>query len=140
MAIFFLFGLYYQAFTLSSTLNEGDAVFERVTFFGTASIFLIITIVELHLRGIKLLPSLSTHVGNSSYSLYLSHTIILTALYFMGVRDAIKDYGEYQGILMFGIILLIVIYSIFHYKYIELPLINYAKKIKPYIMQKIIRL
>ena len=92
---------------------------------------LLATLIEMNNRNIVLFPKFSLLIGGASYSLYLSHNIILLIFYAVGVRTAIKNIGMYQGFLMSIVILIILIYSVLHYKFIETPLMNFAKRVKP---------
>jgi len=122
--------LYYQSYMIEGTLEQGYFMPQRVLFFGTLSMFLIALIVELNKREIYILPKLALPLGNASYSLYLSHTILLYLLYKTGTRNTIENIGVYQGFFMLIVISIIVTYSLFHYKYIESPLLKLSKKIR----------
>ena len=122
--------LYYQDYRIEGTLEQGYFMPQRVLFFGTLSMFLIALMVELNKRKMHILPKVALYLGNASYSLYLSHTVLLYLLYKTGTRNTIEDIGVYQGLFMLIIIGIIVGYSLLHYKYIELPLLKLSKKIK----------
>ena len=104
---------------------------QRVFLFGTISMLLLAVLVEMNNRNIVIFPKFSLLLGGASYSLYLSHNIILLLLYAAGARTVIKNFGMYQGLLMIFIIFIILLLSVLHYKYIETPLMEYAKKVKP---------
>ncbi len=97
---------------------------------GSISAVLVIALVELEKRGWQFFPKYSLLVGGASYSLYLSHTIILLAFYFFGVRDFISGVENYKLLLMLLVIVFIIVYSILHYKIIEQPLLKLSKKYK----------
>jgi peptidoglycan/LPS O-acetylase OafA/YrhL len=122
--------LYYQNHMISGSLEQGYYMPQRVVFFGIISMLLLALMIELNQRNINIFPKISILLGNASYSLYLSHTILLLIAYGLGIRNAIKDFGAYQGELMILLIGSIILYSLLHYKFIELPLLNLSKKIR----------
>lgn len=130
LIIFFGLGLYYQEYILQKTLVEGYTSHERVLFFGSTAALGVAIMSELYYRKIMVFPRFSHLFGDSSYSIYLSHTIILMGLYFIGVRNWILEYGELQMVFMFLVVGIILLYGVLHYRYIELPLINVSKKYK----------
>lgn len=126
----FIFALYYQ-----NSLSAGNLTWfyynnQRVLLYGLVSISLLITLIEIEKRNIVLLPRFSMVMGGASYSLYLSHTIILYFFYQFGVRDYLKEIGSYQTVMMLLIIFVIVGYSVLHYLWIEQPLMKMSKKFK----------
>lgn len=127
---FFIMGLYYQENLTSGKLYWGYFMNERVIFFGIASVSMLLGLVELEKRNIVLFPKISLLLGGASYSLYLSHTIILYCLYHFGIRDLIKSMGSYQVVLMLLVVFIIVGYSILHYILIEKPLMSQSKKLR----------
>lgn len=119
--------LLYQHTAIHATLADGYYMPQRVLLLGTASTLLLALLVELNRREVIIFPNFSLLLGNASYSLYLSHTILLLIIYSLGIRTAIKDFGAYQGIFMSLIMLFIIIFSIFYYKWVELPLMKFFK-------------
>jgi len=66
-------------------------------------------------------------IGDSSYTLYLTHTVLLGAFYTLGIRD----YLVRKEMPMLGYVLaitFIIIVSMLFYKFIEAPLYRYFKK------------
>jgi len=122
--------LYYQEYNIEGTLAQGYYMPQRVLFFGTLSMLLLAFVVELNKRKIILLEKIALSLGNASYSLYLSHIILLLVIYKLGIRDMIQDFGRYQGLWMFLIVVFLVLYSLLHYKLVELPLLRFSKKMK----------
>lgn len=132
--LFFIVGIFYQNYYLKNSMIEGYYIIERVFFFGNTAILLVMGIVEMNKRDVIIFPKFSLLVGNASYSLYLSHTILLLSFYFIGLDDFIQKSSINIEILMLAIVILIVLYSILHYKWIELPLLQKANKIKSKII------
>jgi len=132
ISIFFLIGsaLYYQEFMINGTLAEGYYMPQRVLFFGATSMLLLALMIELSQRNINILPKISKYLGDASYSLYLSHTILLLIAYSLGIPHAIKHFGDYQELLMLLLIVGIIFYSLLHYKFIESPLLKLSKKVR----------
>ncbi|MCF6317702.1 MAG: acyltransferase [Proteobacteria bacterium] len=130
----FILALYYQQYMIDGILASGYYTNQRVILFGTVSMILLLSIIELEKRGIVLLPKTSLLLGGASYSLYLSHTAILYFLYRFGFRDYLASLGSNQMVWMLLIVLLIVAYSIVHYLFIETPLMKLSKKFKAKVM------
>ncbi|MBZ4194491.1 MAG: acyltransferase [Candidatus Contendobacter sp.] len=135
--VFFVLAIFYQNIN-EVVLDQGYYYPQRVILLGSMSVFIVVGLIELEGRGIVLFPYFSTLIGEASYSLYLSHTIILYGLYVIGVRTIIKEFGKYQGLLMILVVLLIVGYSIMHYQLVETPLMSLTKKFKIWIQQKMV--
>ncbi len=131
ISILFVLTMVYQNNYIDGTLASGYDVPQRVLLFGTISMLLLAALVELNSRNIIIFPKLSLLLGGASYSLYLSHNIILLLISAIGIRTAIKNFGAHQELLMLLIIFIILLFSVWYYKFIETPLINFAKKVKP---------
>jgi peptidoglycan/LPS O-acetylase OafA/YrhL len=128
-------GFLVQATELALNLNFGYGNNLRVAIMGSICTILVIYFVELEKRGIQFFPKTSLVLGGASYSLYLSHTIILLAFYFFGVRDYIAGTGDYKLFYFLLVICFIILYSIVHYKLVEKPLLKLSKKIKPLLIK-----
>lgn len=126
----FFWALYYQDGLALGKLTQLYYINQRVLLFGLVSISLLITLIEIEKRNIVLLPKISKLLGGASYSLYLSHTIILYFFYHFGIRDYLKQIGSYQVLMMLAMVLIIVGYSVVHYLWIEQPLMKWSKKLK----------
>jgi peptidoglycan/LPS O-acetylase OafA/YrhL len=122
---------WFQKNYLDGSLVEGYFLRERVFFLGLFSMGVLAILIEYNKRNIILFPKFSLLLGGASYSLYLSHNIILLFIYQIGIRDAIGAYGKNQLFFMLLIILLIISYSIVHYLFIEKKVMSYAKKFQP---------
>lgn len=125
-----LFGwsaIWYQDNWISGMLAQGYYMPQRVFLFGTASALLLSGLVEMEKRGKILMPKFGSVLGGASYSIYLSHTIILVAIYYLGLRTAIKEHAGEKMIWMVLIVALILMYSVGHYLLIEKPLMAFAR-------------
>ena len=130
IAILLMLSIAYQSHYMDSSYVEGYYLPFRVLFLGVISMLVLAMAVELNKRDIIILPTFSIFVGGASYSLYLAHNIILLFLYQIGVRNMILDFGKYQLLFMLIIVLAMVVYSVLHYKYLEIPVMAYVKSIK----------
>ncbi|VAW39392.1 Permease of the drug/metabolite transporter (DMT) superfamily [hydrothermal vent metagenome] len=111
------FGLY---------LNIGYG-YMRVLTFGVFAFSLVWFFVLLEKNSVFVVKGFLKKIGDSSYTLYLTHTVLLGAFNTLGVRD----YFVKKDIAMIGYILVIVfiiIFSMIFYRIIEAPLYNFFKK------------
>jgi len=131
--IFLVLGVYYQNNYLGDSLALGYYMPQRVFFFGLMSTFFLASVVEMNKRNMLIFPRFSLMVGDASYSLYLSHIILLFIFYHIGLRGALEDIASYQTLLMLLLVLVIVLYSVLHYRFIEFPILNLFKKLKKYL-------
>lgn len=129
--------VFYQNNYITGLLDQGYYNPQRVILFGSMSVFILAALIEFERREIIIFPYCSLLIGGASYSLYLSHSIILHTIGLIGIRTKIKEFGHYPGLWMILIILLIIGYSILHYKLIEKPLISIAKEFNIWMQKKI---
>jgi peptidoglycan/LPS O-acetylase OafA/YrhL len=100
----------------------------RILTFGTGASSLILFVTILETKHFFRTGKLLTALGNASYTLYLSHLIILELFYSIGLRDLFTS-DKYSWIPLFGllsIILLCIIFSLIYYRKIEKPLYQKA--------------
>ncbi len=122
-----LFALHYQSALPERSLAPGYYALQRVALFGSSALFLIWGLLVLEQRGWQLLPPVSRYLGAISYSLYLSHTILLSALAALGGHAWIAASGHPISSYLL-VILLIVLYSALHYHLAERPLHRWMQK------------
>ena len=99
----------------------------RFTAFGVFSVCLVWLMVLLEAHNLFIFRGLIKKIGDSSYTLYLSHTVLLGLFYSFGIRD----YLVLQGFALTGFIaclVVIIFISWIFYKFIEAPLYKSAKK------------
>jgi exopolysaccharide production protein ExoZ len=110
-------------FAVGYNIRSGDM---RFLIFGISASFTVILALQLEKNSIFTASGLLTKIGDSSYTLYLSHLLFLSALYFSGLRDYLNM--QPQLITEWGFVLFIIasIY-ISHYLYIyfERPTYRY---------------
>lgn len=114
-------GLYVQEAVVGGDLMKGYHRMWRVPFFGGAAFFLVWSLVQLEKIGQVLAPRYGAFLGDISYSLYLSHTILLMAIYFVGLRGLAAQTG-YQEVWYLLFSFAIIAYSAAHYRWVERPL------------------
>lgn len=119
-----------QQSVLETSLIDHQLVIPRVLIFGTAAVCLTMTLIELELRGRQLLPKLSLLLGGASYSIYLSHTLVIALVFALGWQQWLKSNSEYPLLWLFLIMLLTIGYSTLHYRWIEQPLMRLARWLK----------
>lgn len=104
----------------------------KFIYFGLPSALLLYSLISLE-KSSNIFESISPKVikpllivGSSSYSIYLSHPFILKAVYrFLPVRFV----SDYPDVLIFCVSIITVLFGIFIYYIIEIPLINYTKNV-----------
>ncbi len=121
---------FYQEFYIAGSLAQGYYRPERIFFYGSISALMLAVLLEMEKRSIQILPKFSLLFGGASYALFLAHPIFLFAFYQTGIRNRIKDYGNHQLFFITILIIIIMLYSILHYKIVELPLTTLSKKLK----------
>jgi exopolysaccharide production protein ExoZ len=119
--------IYIQEAVIASSLINGKHLNLRVAVFGSSAVLILAAVIELEMRGRVFLPKVSTLIGGASYSIYLSHTIVITLVVVLGLHNWILQHSSWPGFWIFIIMTLTVFYSIMHYKWIEQPLMSMAK-------------
>ena len=99
----------------------------RFTSFAVFSVCLVWLMVLLEAHDLFIFRGLIKKIGDSSYTLYLSHTVLLGLFYSFGIRDYLvsKDFAL-SGFI--ACLVAIIIISWVFYVLIEAPLYNSAKK------------
>jgi len=101
----------------------------RVLFFGVPSALMVYGAVASEMRSAFRFPAWFTAVGDASYSIYLSHILVLSFLGRLWYRWGLP--GLYDNICVLAIMLLIVlIFGHLSYKYLEKPVIRYFRRFK----------
>ncbi|ARN74942.1 acyltransferase family protein [Oceanicoccus sagamiensis] len=116
----------FYAVNYASRFNMG-----RIEGFGVVAISLVALMVLLENRGLYQAGRWLTFLGDSSYSLYLSHFIVITLLmsFLKGVDLALGQ--PLVWIIYWAFLLFIIAISALNYHYIERPLYRYALKYWP---------
>ncbi len=114
------------SFSIGIYLNIGYG-YIRVMTFGVFAFTLVWLFIVLEKNNIIKLRGLFSKVGNSSYTLYLIHPVLIGAFYTLGIRD----YLVAHNLALIGFIVylvLIVFISLIFYKFIEQPLYQFFRK------------
>ena len=109
--------------------HETKNGFPRVLTFGTTALFIVIIALILEQENLYRAGKNFESLGNASYTLYLSHLIIIELFYLTGLRG----FFTHDNIIMpfiglFLLITLCILFSLIYYKKIEKP--SYQKAIK----------
>ena len=123
-----LFGLggWYNHSVLQGGLESGRHVVERVLLFGSAAALLVYGAAGLEGRGLRLWPVFSRLFGGASYSLYLSHTLLLGLFGYIARQYHL---GEWLPLALLGWVGMILGYSLLHYLAIEVPFYRLARRL-----------
>lgn len=124
-----IFGAFYCYEQIDPTIAHAMGVHSiRILLFGIPSILIVYALVGLESNQTKL-PGFMVKLGDASYSIYLSHEIVLITLE--------KIWGKLHKLpydnLLFHIIVCILMlaavicYGLFSYKYIEKPTISFFR-------------
>lgn len=127
--------IYIQQAILDASLIGSSHTKLRISLFGAAAVLLLAVLIETEMRGRVLLKGFSTLLGGASYSIYLSHTIVITMVFAWGIQNWILLNSHSPGLWIGLLMLLTVFYSIIHYLWIEQPLMTMAKKIQMRLFQ-----
>jgi len=95
----------------------------RILTFGSSAFFIVLIALILEKKHIIFQTKLFENLGNSSYTLYLSHYILIQYYYTLGFRHFFTS--SHPIIPLFGLLtflILCMLFSFYYYKYIEKPL------------------
>lgn len=104
-------------------IEQGYYVLFRVLVFGTPALLLLTGLVRLEQAGMQAPVRFSLLAGGASYAIYLSHTLLLTASQYLGLNGFAGQLGAMPAQFLYAIYaVLILVYSMAHYKLLERPL------------------
>lgn len=110
-------------------IEQGYFVFWRVLVFGGASLAMVAGLVRLEFQGKTAMLKFSLAAGGASYAIYLSHVLWLTATQHLGLNNFMSQFAAPVVQLVFLVnCLLILYYSMLHYRVIERPLHRLFKR------------
>jgi len=121
----FLAGGWINQMLFAGQIEQGYYIFWRVLIFGMAASLLVVGLVRLEFSGTTAPVRFSVLAGGASYAIYLCHTLWLSFTQHLGLNRARAEqaYASWQVQLVFvGYAILILIYSLVHYRVIEQPL------------------
>jgi len=103
--------------------NEEKYGLFRVLTFGSGAFFIVLSALILEEKNLYHAGTKFTTLGNASYTLYLSHHIIIQYYYYTGLRSLFTSQGTILPLIgFFFLILLCVIFSLVYYKKVEKPI------------------
>lgn len=92
----------------------------RIATFGTGAVFVVLTALLLETKQIYRSHRYFEALGDASYTLYLSHLIILEVFWMFGLRNLFNSTGYALPFLGFiSILLLCIVFSLIYYQKIE---------------------
>jgi peptidoglycan/LPS O-acetylase OafA/YrhL len=111
----------YQSY--SGVIEQGFHVVPRVFWFGLSSVMIVAGLVRLEYRSIKSPARFSLRTGGASYAIYLGHILILTIAGKLGMPGFVAQLPFGLATICYLLLmLLILVYSVWHYEKIERPL------------------
>ena len=128
IALFLLGGWINNGF-FNGDIEQGYFVVFRVLVFGVPALCLLIGLVQMELAEVQAPLRFSLLAGGASYAIYLSHTLILTLTQHLGFnRFASQLLPDWAPLLFIGLALLILVYSMIHFRLLERPLHKLFKR------------
>jgi peptidoglycan/LPS O-acetylase OafA/YrhL len=94
----------------------------RVLFFGISAASIVMLALQLEVNKMFIAPRWLVSLGDSSYALYLSHVLLITAFYTLGLRDLVALQPQVLRELSFlAFLVFMIVASHLYYRYIERP-------------------
>lgn len=110
-------------------IEQGYYVFFRVLLFGSPALMMLVGLVRLENANWKTPVQFSILVGGASYAIYLSHTLLLTISQHLGFNSFAGGLAPWTAKLLFFILSLVILaYSVAHFRCIERPLHRLFKR------------
>ncbi len=116
-----LLGFYAYHYGISHETKNGLL---RIATFGTGALMVVLAALIMEKYRLFRAGKLLVSIGDASYTLYLSHLIILQAFYYLGLRDLFTSTANPLLPLLglISIVLLCITFSLIYYRHIEKPL------------------
>ncbi len=108
-------------FVTLGVVNEHIWGIWRVLSWGNAAVCLVVIALVLEQKKILIADRFSVALGDASYTLYLSHTILLALFYVIGLQDWFVATGWVETG-FFGYLAFIILSSMLFYRIVEHPL------------------
>ena len=125
----FLLGGWMNDRYFDGRMEQAYYVFYRVLVFGTASLFIILGLLQLEGAGRRAPLKFSLIAGGASYAIYLSHTLFLVMTQHLGLNRFAGSLGETSAQWLFaGYALFIGAVSMGYYRLVERPLHRQFKR------------
>jgi exopolysaccharide production protein ExoZ len=101
-------------------IEQGYYVFPRVIVFGIPSLLWVAGAVAVEMQGHHANRRFSLLAGGASYAIYLSHVLILSLAWHLGLNTWLAGSGGIVGLLAYSLlVLLIFAISLLHYQVLE---------------------
>ncbi len=121
----FILGIYFS-YNYGITHETKNGIL-RIATFGTGAFLVVLTALLLETKHIYRSHRYFEVLGDASYTLYLSHLIILELFWMSGLRNLFNSTGYILPLLGFiSILILCIIFSLVYYQKIERPLYKKA--------------
>jgi peptidoglycan/LPS O-acetylase OafA/YrhL len=118
------------AYSYGITYETKNGLF-RVLTFGIGALFTVLAALILEQKNVYRAGKQFEALGNASYTLYLSHLIIIQLFYLFGLRGLFSSEGAVLPLFgLFTMISLTVIFSLVYYQKIEKPVYQKAIRYK----------
>lgn len=117
--------LIFYSFYYHQASNPIPDNWSRVIVFGLACMLLVYAAAALEVRG-KLLPRFLDIIGNASYSIYLSHILVLSVLGRFLSRNFAQHFWIHLTILII-MLAAVIIFGSLSYRFLEKPLIRFFR-------------
>ena len=118
------------AYSYGITYETKNGLF-RVLTFGTGALFIVLSVLILEQKKLYRAGKWLEELGNASYTLYLSHLIIIQLFYLVGLRGIFSSDGQLLPLIgLIGVASLSVIFSLIYYQKIEKPVYQKAIRIQ----------
>ena len=122
-AALFVTGGVINEHAFGGNLIQGYYITWRVLIFGSAAVLIVAGLARLEPRGWTFPRRFSLWAGGASYALYLGHTLVLAATHEMGLDAWLSRYPGWAAQAAFvGLAVLMLAYSMAHYRWLERPL------------------
>lgn len=118
-------------YTLHAYLGLGlePTGWSRVVLFGIPSALVIYGMVVLEITKGKRLPNWAIQLGDASYSIYLSHILVMGALGRIGVGYESTARADIRPIILMIMVSTIIAFGMACYRFVEKPMIHAARRV-----------
>ena len=114
----------------SGLIEQGHHVFPRVIVFGIPALLLVAGMVAVETDGHVANSRFSIQAGGSSYAIYLSHVLILSLAWHLGLGGWLAGFAGTAGLSGYALLVgLIFAVSLLHYLLLEKPLHRLFKRL-----------
>jgi len=128
-SLLFLAGGWINETFYSGLIEQGYHVVPRVFVYGLPASMILIGLVRMEARGLQAPAHFSSITGGASYAIYLSHILILSLAWNLGLNQLVTAWPDALMIAAYiTLVLFIAGFSALHYTYLEKPLHQLFKR------------